>query len=59
MSNEKSSSVAKPLTDNPTLDREYELLKPIVYRGKEVTPPTKVSLNDRQAERLRESGHIK
>lgn len=55
----KSLSTFKPLTDAAALDREYELLKPITYRGEEVSPPTKVSLDDRQADWLRESGHIK
>lgn len=47
-----------PKADDATLVNEYELLKPIIYFGKEVNPPAKVSLNDQQAERLRNTGHI-
>lgn len=37
---------------------EYTLKKKIVFKGDEKSPGTKVKLNARQAERLRESGHI-
>lgn len=54
----ESSPTAQPVVDEATLGREYELLKPITYFGKEVDAPTKVILDDQQAERLRETGHI-
>jgi hypothetical protein len=53
----KSSPVEQPLVDETTLEL-YEVLQPIIHRGIELTIGSKVSLTDRQAERLRESGHI-
>jgi len=38
--------------------REYSLKLPIKYRGVDKIAGEKVKLNDRQAERLKESGHI-
>jgi hypothetical protein len=39
--------------------KEYVLLKPIIQKGVEVTPPSKVNLTDSQAKALKESDHIK
>lgn len=55
---EKSSPSDQPLADEVALVKEYELLKPIIYRGQETKLPAKVLLDDQQAERLRETGHI-
>jgi len=38
--------------------REYTLEKPITYKGDSKVPGNKVELNDRQAKRLKGSGHI-
>lgn len=54
----KSSPSETPVADEATLEKEYELAKPIIQGGMQVDPPTKVILNDQQAERLRKTGHI-
>lgn len=41
-----------------TESKEYTLKEKITYKGEPKGPGAKVKLNARQAERLKESGHI-
>ena len=54
---EQVSPMEQPLVDEPTLANTYMVIKPIIYRGEEVCG-VEVTLTDRQAKQLRESGHI-